>query len=154
MSEPLRFRSAIGRSFLITIVIALSLGPVIVGVSVWQGKTPARELPGVFLFMALPAIFIYVLYRATEYLIEDENLVVRGGIVNATVPLAQIRTVRASHTLLSAPAFSFDRIEITYDRFNTVIISPDDKAGFVAALERRCPRATFEGLDDVRRRAG
>ncbi len=154
MAEPLRFKSAVGRSFLLVITVALLLGPVLVGVSVWQGKTPARELPEVLVFMLMPAVLIYALYRATEYRIEDENLVVRGGIVNATVPLAAIRTVRATNTWMSAPAMSFDRLEIVYDGYSSVVISPDDKPAFLAEIRRRCPRAIFEGLDDSRPRAG
>jgi hypothetical protein len=154
MAELLVFKSAIGRSFLVTVVLALALGPVLVAISVWQGHTSASALPGLFLFMAFPAILIYVLYRATEYRITDTALEVRGGIVNATVPLSEIRTVRATRSIMSAPAFSFDRMEIGYDGYNSVIISPDDKAAFIAALERRAPRVSFEGFDDLRRRAG
>lgn len=149
---PLRFKSAVGRSFFALITVSMLLGPVLVGFDVWKGKMPVSELPRVLAFLTVPAILIAVLYRVTEYVIDDVNLVVRGGIVNATVPLAQIRVVRASHSLMSAPAFSFDRLEISYDRFKTVLISPDDKAAFIAAIEQRCPHVTFEGLEDVRRR--
>jgi hypothetical protein len=36
---------------------------------------------------------------------------------------------------LSAPATSFDRLEILYNSFDTVIISPKDKSGFITHMK-------------------
>jgi len=40
-----------------------------------------------------------------------------------------------TNSILSAPALSFDRIEIFYNRFDSIVISPGDNAAFIADLK-------------------
>jgi hypothetical protein len=54
--------------------------------------------------------------------------------------LREIAAVRESNSVRSGPALSMDRLEITYRDGRVLLISPDDKSGFLAALRRRAPQ--------------
>jgi len=61
------------------------------------------------------------------------------------VPLQAVQRLRATHNPLSSPALSLDRIEVSYGE-RRVLISPQDKGGFVTAVLRRSPAVVLEGL--------
>lgn len=82
----------------------------------------------------------------TRYDVTDEAVVIHGGIVRGRVPIDSISRLRATGTLLAAPALSLDRIEILSSRGPYAVISPADKAGFVAAVRARNPKVELEGL--------
>ena len=73
----------------------------------------------------------------TTYHITSRDLVVRSGPLRITVPLADIRQVRRTRSVLSAPALSLRRLEVGYGKGSQVVISPADEAGFLAALRER-----------------
>lgn len=71
----------------------------------------------------------------THYIVVGGELVIRCGFFPAQrVPIGQINRVAATRNPLSAPAPSFDRLEIRYDGRRCVLVSPADKAAFVQAL--------------------
>ena len=75
----------------------------------------------------------------THYELTDGHLLVRCGPFRTRIALDQIRSVKPSRSLASSPALSLDRLAIAYGRFGTVLISPKDKAGFLAALQQQAP---------------
>jgi hypothetical protein len=80
-------------------------------------------------------IFILYLLSNTDYTINGSWLHVRSGfLVNKTIDIATIRSVVETNSPLSAPAFSLDRLEINYNLYDSVVISPKNKADFVAEL--------------------
>ena len=68
-------------------------------------------------------------------------LLVRCGPFRTRIALDQIRSVKPSRSLASSPALSLDRLAIAYGRFGTVLVSPKDQAGFIAALRQQAPGA-------------
>ncbi|MCC7340263.1 MAG: PH domain-containing protein [Bryobacterales bacterium] len=80
-----------------------------------------------------------------EYLFEASDLVVRSGLLCIRIPLLSISTVKPSRSLASAPAWSFDRLEIRYGRKQRVLISPREKAAFLAELAKRAPQLIRDG---------
>ena len=70
-----------------------------------------------------------------RYVIEEEALALRHGMVTQRVPLAKIERVAPSRNPLSAPALSLDRLRIDYGgRFGFALVSPVDRDGFLDAL--------------------
>jgi hypothetical protein len=61
------------------------------------------------------------------------------------VPLATIHSLAATHNPLSSPALSMDRIEVRHAA-GTLLVSPKDKAGFVAAVRAGAPAVEVRGL--------
>ncbi len=85
-----------------------------------------------------PALLLWLTW-ATHYELVEHDLLVRSGPFRWRVPLAQIRSVVPSRSVVSAPALSLDRLRIDYGRASSILISPRDKLRFLSELQRRCP---------------
>jgi membrane protein YdbS with pleckstrin-like domain len=120
-------------------LVAMWLTPVS---RVWAGR-PTYALDVVI--PLLSTAFIVWVFRTTRYEISAETLIVRAGPIRRTVPLRSVRRLRATHNPLSSPALSLDRIEVTYGS-RRVLISPEDKRGFVLAILMRAPAVVVDGL--------
>jgi uncharacterized membrane protein YdbT with pleckstrin-like domain len=90
----------------------------------------------VFAIMLISFVFIMYFLYDTNYTITQGNLKVHSGfIVNKNIPIAAIKSIKKSDSILSAPASSFtDRIEVVYGESKSVIISPKEKQAFVEEL--------------------
>ena len=85
-----------------------------------------------------PALLLW-LASATHYELAERDLLVCSGPLRWRVPLAQIRSVVPSRSLVSAPALSLDRLRIDYGQASSILISPRDRLRFLLELQRRCP---------------
>ncbi|BCY28230.1 PH domain-containing protein [Flavobacterium okayamense] len=81
------------------------------------------------------ALIMYLLYD-TNYIITKGSLKVHSGfIVNKNIPITEIRLIKKTDSILSAPAASLtDRIEVFYGNSKSIVISPKEKQGFVDEL--------------------
>lgn len=87
------------------------------------------------LITALIIVLLCILFFGTRYVIEEDELIVYGGLYKKRIQIKQIRSLRPSKNPLSAPAMSIDRIEITFDpHIQVVLVSPKDKELFVKKL--------------------
>jgi Bacterial PH domain len=112
---------------------------------IWAGR-PIDALDVVFPLLA--TAFIVWVFRATYYVITADALIVRAGPIRRTVPLHAVQRLRATHNPLSSPALSLDRIEVTYGS-RKILVSPEDKRGFVSAVRKRAPAVVLEGLSGI-----
>jgi hypothetical protein len=94
---------------------------------------------------------IWVVY-GTRYGFSRDRLVIRSGPFKWRVPLSDIDSVRPSRNPLSSPATSLDRLHVRYGK-RSVLISPEDKPGFLRALVARAPELEIVG-DAAERRDG
>ena len=95
----------------------------------------------------IPVFLIINIYTNTYYTIDEETLTLKvksGFIVNSKYNINKITRIRKTNTWLSSPALSLDRIEITTGRYNRVVISPKDKAQFIAHLQAINPNISVE----------
>jgi hypothetical protein len=89
----------------------------------------------ILLFLALFA-FIIQIFVSTRYIIDGSLLKIRSGIFyKLDLDIQLIRKVESSNSPLSSPAASFDRLEIFYNKFDSVLISPERKEEFVNDLK-------------------
>lgn len=91
-----------------------------------------------------PALLAWVLVR-TAYDVTASTLVVRSGPFRWTIPLDSMQSLAATRSTLSAPALSLDRIVVRHTG-GELLVSPKDKAGFVATLLTRAPHLSVSGL--------
>jgi hypothetical protein len=90
------------------------------------------------------AIVIAITAAKTTYTVEGENLTVKSGVFyNKTISINTIRKVVETRNPLSSPAASLDRIEIFYNKFDTIILSPKEKAEFLNHLLQINPQIEF-----------
>lgn len=91
------------------------------------------------------AIFVLLLWINTKYYIRDEHIVIKGVLKDTLIPIASISSLNLTRNPSSAPALSMDRIEIIYDNFDFVLISPLEKERFVEELLKINPKIKIGG---------
>lgn len=86
----------------------------------------------------LTILFIIYLYFTTVYrIIENKELVVKVGfLMNIKIDVDKISKIQKTKNILSSPAWSLDRIEIFYNKYDSVIISPNNQAEFIQDLQK------------------
>ncbi|HWZ35040.1 MAG TPA: PH domain-containing protein, partial [Mucilaginibacter sp.] len=122
--------------FLLLLAIAPILGLLAISLfyHIWDPLTVA---------IALSIFFLY-LYRTTYYTIDGEMLHIRSGfMINTHIEIDRIKSIAETNSILSGPALSLDRIEIFYNKYDSVMISPPDKVQFVADLQAINPNITI-----------
>lgn len=72
----------------------------------------------------------------TRYTLTPDTLIIRSGPFRWQIRIADIIRITPTHSPLSSPALSLDRLRIEYRNGRAVMISPRDKAQFIAAIER------------------
>jgi hypothetical protein len=87
--------------------------------------------------LLVDALFIGVfvhLSTTTYYTITGNTLKVKCSFWVINIDIAAITRIENTNSVLSAPALSMDRLEVFYNKYDSVVISPGDKAGFIARL--------------------
>lgn len=82
-------------------------------------------------------LFMGITYALTFYSITVENdLVVHGGpFIRRRIPISSIKSIEPTRTILAAPAWSLDRLHISFGKYDAVVISPAHKSDFIAKLQ-------------------
>ena len=148
--NTLRFRSKVDWW------VALLLGGAVLGLSVIFGFTDSgkaavqKDFLVVLATGLVPILLVTWMLFDTGYDITATELRVRCGPIRTAVPLEKLSRISPTSSIMSAPALSIDRLEVSYNRFDTVVISPADKRGFLAAILARAPQVTLERLDEFR----
>lgn len=84
--------------------------------------------------------FIVYLFFQTVYIIENSQLKIKFGFFSfKPIDIMDIKEISKTSNIISSPAPSFDRIEIKYADFGSVIISPKDKISFSKDLVQLNP---------------
>jgi len=91
---------------------------------------------------AAPILFVLYLYFATRYVLtQDQKLKIKiGFLYNREIYIKSIKKVRATNNHRASPALSFDRLEISYNRYGRVVVSPTKKSEFIKELKEVNPR--------------
>lgn len=136
MSNSETYRSAISYGLFIPSVLLLLTAAV---TAVYSGQLVPMLILGIVLSVVVVPIFLN-----TSYTLDGGILKVHCGlIVRKDIPVSSIKAVRLTDSILSSPALSVrERIELTYGKFDNVIISPERRAEFVADLLRLNPQVS------------
>jgi hypothetical protein len=120
------FKSKLGPELVIPISLILGgISVLFIAKGIW---------PGILIIAGVSA-FIMHTFMTTEYIIDQGKLQVKSGLFfNKLVDIQSIRKIVETKTPLSSPALSIDRIEVFYNKFDSVIISPKDKREFIEKL--------------------
>ncbi|WP_316819185.1 PH domain-containing protein [Pedobacter nyackensis] len=121
------YKSKVGNELVIplTLVFVVTLFMAIFNEPHWPG-----------LAILLPVIlFIVHMFSTTYYTVDGDVLKVKCGFLyNAEIDIKTIKKISETNNPISSPALSLDRLDITYNKYDNVIISPKDKAEFISAL--------------------
>jgi len=100
--------------FMVALVFKLWLGVVILGCAV---------------------VFILHMFFNTYYTITGAQLLIKSGfVINITMDIGSIKKITPTNSILSSPALSMDRLDIAYNKYDNVMVSPKDKTGFITRL--------------------
>lgn len=105
-----------------------------------RGSAGRAVLLPLALVTALVAGVVVWIVLSTYYEIAADLLIAHSGPFSWRIPLEEISRVRESRSARSGPALSMDRLEITWGGGKILLISPKEKASFLAALRARAPR--------------
>lgn len=91
------------------------------------------------------SLFIFHLFSTTFYTIKDDTLLVKSGFFyRSIININSIKKIRETTSLLASPATSLDRLEISYNRFGSVLVSPREKEDFIKTLTEQNPNIEVE----------
>src|SRR5690606_28845515 len=76
-------------------------------------------------------VFFYNIF-SLRYTIENKKLIVTTKVFyHKSIDIKSIRKIEETNTIISAPVNSFDRLEIIYNKFDSLIVSPKNKQQFI-----------------------
>lgn len=95
-------------------------------------------VPNIFLALfILPVGVVLPLWIiiSTKYTLTQDELSVRSGPFKWVIPRKDISSITETRSPLATPALSLDRLLICYGNGKKLMVSPEDKEGFLKALE-------------------
>lgn len=121
------YRSKPGWQFILPLAIILGgFGFIVIYHKVWFGLA---------LILILASLITHMVVT-TCYQIGDRVLRIKSGfLLNKTIGIESIRKITETKSPLRPAAVSPDRIEILYNKNDSIIISPKDKNGFIRELK-------------------
>lgn len=108
--------------WLVVLILTVTVCPVVL--AIMEREYAAIVISG-FTLSLIGLTFYY-----TRYKIKGQQLIVWW----TKIDINSIKKIEKSNSFLSAPALSLDRIEISYNKYDSILISPKDKQGFVDEL--------------------
>jgi len=126
--------------FEIMIFLTLLFGGIIVFMTYQREPFEAiLSVGGIFLLVY--GLFLYLTF-STEYTITETGIlkVKCGFLYNKRFDINKIKSIAKTGNLISSPAPSLDRIQLTYGKFDVIVISPKDKNGFARELTKVNPK--------------
>tara|TARA_R110002096_G_scaffold107636_2_gene235788 strand:+ start:2312 stop:2701 length:390 start_codon:yes stop_codon:yes gene_type:complete len=125
------FKSKIDAWIVVVIVAAVALLAItMLPGLLYSTSAAAISLVGILLGMVLPLWLLF----GTYYVVEHGGPRIRSGPFRWSIRLDEIQSVEPSRAWWSSPALSLDRLRIAYGNGKHILVSPNDKAGFIEAI--------------------
>ncbi|MBT8299549.1 MAG: PH domain-containing protein [Maribacter sp.] len=121
------YKSKIGLSIVLLLVLVLgTTSYLMIKDGAWLG----------LLLNILVALVIGYIFIQTRYTIKGDILIVKCTfLINKSYEIKRITKITETNNPLSAPAASLDRLEINFDNYDSVLISPKQKSEFISHLK-------------------
>lgn len=123
-------RKDITMSLLIWIPIFLCLG------TIYATITTQISILTILLMLAIIVLFSSFWFN-THYTIKKKHVKISYGPITKRILISEITAIRKTKNPFTAPALSMKRIELTYDNYHTIQISPKETQRFIRELTRR-----------------
>lgn len=95
-----------------------------------------KQWPGVVLIVLVIALILHLL-AATSYTIAGSKLIVACGILlKKEIEIKSIKKVVHTANLLASPALSLKRLAVHYNRYDTILLSPEKESTFLEQLKK------------------
>ena len=97
-------------------------------------------VPAIFLVVGIETLVLGIIVGtiwSTRYEVTDREVIARSGLFQWRIAIGDIDSIRPSRSLIKSPALSLDRLEIRYDNRRKLLVSPQDRIGFLEAVVTR-----------------
>jgi len=84
-------------------------------------------------------LFIAWIWFGTGYTITDMYLKIQSGPFRFNILLQKIKRIKKTRNPLSSPALSLNRIEIKYNKYSSIMISPENTDKFIEEIISKNP---------------
>ena len=133
MKTIYRTKVSITLILIISLIVGCTLIPLIIN-SKWIAF---------FIDLLVYAILLYLML-SIKYEINDSQLIIHQTMGKMIIDINTIKSIEPTHTILSAPASSLDRLRISYNKYDDVVISPRRKEEFIQHLLSINPQIVFK----------
>ena len=131
-----KYKSKVSYGLLIAISLIM-FGPFMFKLSDYTLNT--QRILGILLLLVTFALILHM-FLTTIYTIDNDKLKIKSGFFSyKPIEISEIKRIKKTNNIISSPAASFDRIEIQYGKFKSIIISPKDKLNFCKDLNELNP---------------
>lgn len=104
---------------------------------------PVAWIPLLVVFLG--ALYFIQMWAATYYIISEKELIINCGLFyRKTIAVADIERILPIKSMESAPALSFDRLEISFGNKQKVLISPMEQRNFTNRLQEMNPQIVIK----------
>jgi uncharacterized membrane protein YdbT with pleckstrin-like domain len=109
----------------------------------WIEITSTEHSFTALLFRTVPAsciiIFLIWIWFGTSYTIQKNELFIQYGPFRWRIPIESIKSIQKVNSPFTAPCLSLKRLEIHYQKFKGIQVSPEDQEKFIKNLIERNP---------------
>ena len=131
-----KYKSKVSYGLLIAISLIM-FGPLLFKLSDYTLNT--QRILGILLLLVTFALILHM-FLTTIYTIDNDKLKIKSGFFSyKPIEISEIKRITKTNNIISSPAASFDRIEIQYGKFKSIILSPKDKLNFCKDLNELNP---------------
>lgn len=127
------YKSKVDTWILVVLVFAMAVC-VFASVAVAFSGSPDTRW-ALFMTIGFGILLPLWLLVSTHYTLDSRILVVRSGPMKWRVPISEISSITPTHSVLSSPALSLDRLRIDYGRGRQLMISPSNREQFLKEIE-------------------
>ena len=124
-------------SITLILIISLIMGCILILLAVSSKWIPF------FIDLLLYASILYLMI-SIKYEINELQLIIHQAMGKIIIDINTIKSIEPTHTIISAPASSLDRLRISYNKYDDVVISPQRKEEFIRQLQTINPNIVFK----------
>ena len=124
----------------LVLIISLIMGCILVPYAIKSLWIP-------FIIILLLHFLLLFMLANIKYIITESQLIIDqslGKWGKEVIDISTIKSIEPTHTILSAPASSLDRLRISYNKYDDIIISPRRKEEFIRQLQSINPQIVFK----------
>ena len=124
----------------LVLIISLIMGCILVPYAIKSKWIP-------FTIILILHFLLLVMLANIKYVITESQLIIDqslGKWGKEVIDISTIKSIEPTHTILSAPASSLDRLRISYNKYDDIIISPRRKEEFIRQLQSINPQIVFK----------
>ena len=124
-------------SITLILIISLIMGCILISLAVSSKWIP-------FFIDLLLYVSVVYLMVSIKYEINESQLIIHQAMGKMVIDINTIKSIEPTHTIISAPASSLDRLRISYNKYDDVVISPRRKEEFIRQLQTINPNIVFK----------